>query len=250
MLKTTVRLVYRYEGKYKPFCSGGSIGPNEALSGGHCFNGSKVREALETGGVFVEYYDPRKSGKVTRVQVDSIERRQDEKGDVAYLRTRGKAPNDQSIPMAYGGCDAGSPYFVAGFGLDEKDALPNYAKYSTYQEASAEERDAVGKSNVESKLKNPRSEDWLILKAQVGRTCAGDSGGLVYCKSKGKLAIAGISTAIWSDKLQNTDVSLSDVGSCRRSPFMSAGKISSVLSDIETWRNSPPGGSAPADGNR
>jgi len=237
--QATIRLVVITKDEVRPFCSGVAFGPGEALSSGHCFGkGGASQDELRKGQVFVETYDHEAPGILKRIQVASVDFQEDSHADLALIKLATDLPIRFSIPLAYSGCDEGTSMISAGFGRDEHNKYTSTVRTANYRELSMEERDELNKP-IHLSTDN-RSEEWIVLRAQTSRkACSGDSGGPIFCKSKGQLALAAINANLNGGRRTIAPGEYPWNQFCRIADILVGSRVSSSMNVIEKWRRGP-----------
>lgn len=234
MTEATVRLV-RLDDKNQAetMCSGVSLGDGNILTAAHCFTKPINKERLSKGPVFAEFYDPQ-TGKITRIQLSGV-RGIDAKGtDMALAGLTQSPPGAKSVPLAYGSCDDKKRYAI-GFGLSESGSPSSMPRVATLEAMDddefrkAQSGNHLGQSIKDySKIQGMRSVD--------GHICYGDSGGPVFCKSKGKMAVASISSYMGGVSFKED---ISRTAACTAAPYRIGASVSASMRRIEQWRKSP-----------
>lgn len=204
----TVRFVEHVDGRKKPFCSGVVTSPGRVTTAGHCLSG------MSKENIFVEIYNP-KTKKYTEhaiknmAYVDSRDLRSDveDLGIVALVDPPADYPNG-SLGITKS-CDTNAPLISAGFGMNE-----------TGQVGQLRLNEYVVQRTNSRKLKQE-----VFLKQKEGSTCYGDSGGPVFCRIGGRLAIVGINASITegSDPISlRPDEQKKNPGFCRGNRYLRA----------------------------
>lgn len=193
--QNTVRFVSFADGGYVPFCSGIQSGNGEVISAAHCFSSNQSISLLESGQTYAEVYDPSSPRKPRRIRVAKVEQREDQVADLAVVRLERQPPTVPGIPLALAGCDASTAYKIAGFGVTESNRMSENVRVADYRTIAPEELRGPRKF-IRTTLDN-HAREWLVLKKTgAGSICPGDSGGPIFCRSRGRLAVAGITANI------------------------------------------------------
>jgi secreted trypsin-like serine protease len=189
-----------------PFCSGVLSGGGEALSAAHCFSDSLIAAALSEGRIYAEVYDSNARPKFKkRVKVSRVESRKDENADLAVVELMGELPSTPKIPLALAGCDEGSTFVFGGFGKTEKNQMSKDVRLSRYQEMTEQDLTADPFHFYNQATMNNYAREWILLsKTGVGHICVGDSGSPLFCQSRGRLAIAGITASMGDARKSST----------------------------------------------
>ena len=234
----TVRLVRLENNKAIGFCSGGAFAPSEVLSAAHCFEDEKVKEALSRGLIFVEFYDKNSENKVRRVQVRSVDKKKNEGTDMALLRLASESPTRMSLPLAYSGCDDDSGYISAGFGITENGENASAVEFAHYRKMNSKEIDDLVKVNL---LKHETGSDnnWIVLRSVKGSSCVGDSGGPIFCRAKGRWALAAVNTLVAAGKMSLMPKTYKAEEYCKSADLLQVNRIEPKMQLIESWRHPP-----------
>lgn len=184
----TVRLCKMEQGKCVNFCSGVITNDLEVTSAGHCLAGKDLNH------VYVEIYDS-KEKILRRFKTKDEKFFDDGNRDGAVLSFEADAQSIQGLRQASlpitDKCDPNSTYFVAGYGSNEnKD---DHLRVSEYKLPIAKELKAEPKFFGHE----------IYLKSKKGIMCSGDSGGPIFCQSKGKLQLVGVSILRASQNLSH-----------------------------------------------
>lgn len=231
MRNSTVRLV-RLDENNRPatMCSGVSLGDGNILTAAHCFTKEINKQSLGQGRVFAEFYDPT-SGKTTQIQLTGV-RGMDAKGnDLAIAGLAQKPPLAQSIPLAYGACDDKKRYAV-GFGLTEKGTPSSQPRVANLEAMDGAE---LKKYQTENHLGDPLKDYSKVhgMRSVNGKNCYGDSGGPVFCKSKGRMAVASVSSYMGG---ANVNEGTSRTSACASMSMLMGTSVSASMQQIERWR--------------
>jgi hypothetical protein len=119
-----------------------------------------------------------------------------ERGDIALVSVEKDLPVQASIPTVNPyDCDENSPLLVAGYGANEDNLPSPLLKIATYQFSAppTEPNWPIYRRRANPK---PSNQNAIFMKANNGRMCPGDSGGPVFCKANGRIALLGINNAI------------------------------------------------------
>lgn len=215
------------DGKLIAYCSGIIQNPGEVITAGHCLKG------LESKTLYIEVYDS-KAQKYQRFQVlkrsamfDHTEAKVD-LGVATFLPNKKMGLPNKSLPVAFEGCDKGSKIYTSGFGLND-------------QEKTGELR--INEYEVAPPMEDPVVHHEVFLKSKNGQACFGDSGGPVFCKSKGRLAILAISSNIYQPmeikELSKTSKFCRTIQYLRATDFNGANEVLQKLREEESTDSDP-----------
>lgn len=181
--KHTVRLYY--EGK--PFCSGTPIRSNIILTAAHC-----APPGTDDKDYVVEVFINEKEG-YRKIPVDKIERSLSQsRPDIAALRLSADVPKANVIP-AGAKCDD-KEMTQAGWGLTDNAEPAKCVRFTSYTRGKPRILFGLSVSGGEKNLFYGIPREDVMPRVNMG--CNGDSGGPIFCKSRGKWAYSGLLSAV------------------------------------------------------
>lgn len=232
----TIRFVSFENGEFKGFCSGFMMSTNEVLSAAHCFESEKHKELLENGHLFVEKEDPDHPGVFRRFQIKDVLLKNDDTRDLAYVTLMKDLPLKESVPLAIASCDEGSSFLSVGYGISDDNKPSASLKMASYRKLTEDEHTRVGPLT----FNQPENDlpEWVVLKKEKGSVCLGDSGGPIFCRSKGRLALAAVNKNISANdrSMKYGDYKMADY--CRNSAnYLVGSRISPNVHLIQSWQS-------------
>lgn len=275
--QATVRIIWEDPaGNRFAGCSGVVFSPSQILTAQHCL---PPNTNLELNKVYVEVYDPngpidpvthlRQTTKLLRVR-NQMTRLGAQAGiggpnDIQALQLAGELPMKFSIPMGYNGCD-NDMYTAAGFGIVKlgnkfrpKPKKASAVTTADYREFTPDEHELIKKDDPENHDGFPgyggsqeikrTIKEWsadgsmLCLRPKNSfKICLGDSGGPVFCRSKGKIALVGIISALDAVGMNHTERALEKMqerreNNCPYSNTLFAVPLKDQMDTIEKWRS-------------
>lgn len=261
----TVRYLIKGRVTDNVFCTGVHSGIRENLSAGHCFSDEIVQKALQDGKVYAEYVDPKKSGQRIRIQVDSVQHRYSDEADIALIRLRNEGPVQQSFPLAFNGCGKDAEYTLAGYGVflseEGDDDTSFFLKTAKSIDSDSPDSRHIFRYAIGNILNNPPppgksrktilragqekpsqiddqtlGKNWLLFKQKDGKLCKADSGGPVFCRSQGQVALAGVISFVTQPNNNDPNNTLSVEEACAARTHVFAARLAGFSEQIQSWR--------------
>ena len=204
ILERTVRLVVRdHADSYRFVCTGFLLDNSLLVTAANCIIPAEALAEVQ-GRIYAEVLAGTPYAYRRPIRVFSLVSNQAKELIGATL----KDPPELSsrIPIANEDCDPDSDYLVAGFGLQQGETLPAKPSWAHYRRL------------------NPGGPEFRLSKVG-GSVCAGDAGAPIFCRVKGKLALAGLVNAIHLKPKQISDATKVDEKTCRAAPEIRATQL-------------------------
>jgi hypothetical protein len=214
-------------------------GPLEVISAGHCF----YPIANPVKDMYAEVYDPTAPGKVRRIGLSDVRLKDGSLTndlDLALIALKDEVDRQKtgmvkrSVPLALNGCDEDAAFVSAGFGVDETNEAGRL-NFTSYRRLTSDER----AKNIKQYSSPASADSTLLLSTLKGRVCGGDSGGPLFCRSRGRLVLAGIVTATGPSDSQQISIrpNLSTEKDCLARNILRAGDLKHLNNQLNRWRS-------------